>query len=71
MTDMRSRPDIQQRAALASLHVLHQQKVAHAKMKQVQDQRAHNTVQYRQNLMFDQMMAQFDRWAKGFLGLWE
>jgi hypothetical protein len=67
---MRTRPDIQQRAALARLSVLYQQKVARTKAQQVVSQRAHNTVEYRRNLLLNQMMANFDRWAKDFLGLW-
>lgn len=61
MSDMRTRPDIQRRAASAQLNFLHQQKVACAKQQQVQDQRAHNTQEYRKNLLIDQMMEAFDR----------
>lgn len=68
MNDMRTRPDIQQRAALARLNVQHEQKVLHVRAQQVQEQRAHNTLQYRKNSLIEQMMANFDRWVRSVLG---
>ena len=67
---MRTRPDIQQQAVRARLSALRNQSIERVRAKQVQDQRAHNTVLYRQNLMFDQMMAAFDYWAKRLPGIW-
>lgn len=67
MSDMRTRPDIQQRAALARLSVPREQKVLHIRSMQQRDERAHNTVQYRKNLLLEQMMASFDRWMRSIL----
>lgn len=67
---MRTRPDIQQQAVRARLSALRNHSIERVRAQQVQEQRAHNTVQYRQNLFVDQLMEAFDRWAKGFLGLW-
>lgn len=70
MSDMRTRPDIQQRAALTRLSVQHEQRVLHVRCMQQLKERAYNTAKYRENSLIDQMMADFDRLVKNYLGLW-
>jgi hypothetical protein len=68
MSDMRTRPDIQQRAALARLSVQHEQRALHVRCMQQLKERAYNTAKYRENSLIDQMMASFDRWVRSVLG---